>query len=164
MCLQKEIPARSRLGLLRRLLTDVRGSQLFEAALVLPILLMLLIGMVWLGRAFSVYQALGRAAREGARVALAPTCATCGDAFASDAEVKGVVDAALSAASLDTTNPDLQVQVSRNQLLDPSDPARYQVSGVAVTVTYPVQMNVPFTPLNATTIHISSTVSMHQEF
>jgi hypothetical protein len=54
--------------------------------------------------------------------------------------------------------------VSRNQVLDPSDPAKYQVSGVTVTVTYPVKLYIPFTAWNGTTINLSSTVSMRQEF
>ena len=68
------------------------------------------------------------------------------------------------AASLDTTNPGLQVQVSRDQLLDPNDPARYQVSGVAVTVELSRADERTVHPMNATTIHVSSTISMHQEF
>jgi hypothetical protein len=111
-----------------------------------------------------VYQTLGSAAREGARVALAPTCATCGNNTANDAEVDGVVNDALSAASLDISNPGLQIQVNRDQVLNPNDPASYQVAGVSVTVTYPVQLSVPFTPVNATTINVTSTISMRQEF
>ncbi len=125
---------------------------------------MLLIGIVWLGRAVSIYQALGRAAREGARVALAPTCATCGSANASDAEVDNVVDGVLTSATIDTTNPGLVITVDRNQALDPSDPANYQVTGVTVTVAYPVQLTIPFTTVNGTTITLQSKASMRQEF
>jgi len=128
--------------------------------MVLPILVMLLIGMLWMGRAVSVYQAIWRAAREGARVALASTCATCGNATNFGA-ANTAVNAALTAASLDTSS----AVISINQIpLDPGDPANYRANGVEVVVTYPVQLNIPFTPENATTITLTSTVTMRQEF
>ena len=160
-CLQKEISARVRTALLRFLASDARGTELLEFAMVLPILMMLLIGTVWIGRAVSVYQALGRAAREGARVALASTCATCGSASNYGAANTAVNDA-LTAASLDTSNA--TISVTPIPTLNPSDPANYQVSGVTVAVIYPVQLNIPFTGLNGTTINLSSTVTMRQEF
>jgi Flp pilus assembly protein TadG len=163
-CLQSEIVGRDLRSRLRRLVKAERGSELFEVALVLPILFMLLIGIVWLGRAFSIYQAVSRAAREGARAALAPTCATCGNTRTTQAEVDTVVDDVLTAATIDTSNPGLAITLQRNLPLNPADPANYQVSGVSVTVSYPVQLTIPFTTLNGTTITISSTASMRQEF
>ena len=50
-------------------------------ALILQVLLMLLIGLFWVGRACHVYGTITRAAREGARVAIAPSCGTCGNSF-----------------------------------------------------------------------------------
>lgn len=44
-----------------------RGDGLVEFALVLPILIMLLMGILDLGRAFYAYSAIANAAREGAR-------------------------------------------------------------------------------------------------
>jgi hypothetical protein len=35
---------------------------------------------------------------------------------------------------------------------------------VQVVITYPVQLNIPFTPQNLTTITLTSTVTMRQEF
>lgn len=159
MCLQKEISTRARTGLLRFLAREARGTELFEFALVLPILMMLLIGTVWIGRAVSVYQALGRAAREGARVYLATTCATCGN---TQNDPTTTIDNVLTAASLDFTQA--SVVFNNNQPLDSGDPANYRVQGVTVSVTYPVQLNIPFTPQNATTINVTSVVSMRQEF
>ncbi|MGQ9682456.1 MAG: TadE/TadG family type IV pilus assembly protein [Anaerolineae bacterium] len=46
-----------------------RGQSAVELALVLPLLLLLLLGTVDLGRAFGVWMALSNAAREGARYA-----------------------------------------------------------------------------------------------
>jgi Flp pilus assembly protein TadG len=146
-------------SLLRRLGSDACGAELLEFALVLPVLVMLLLGAVWIGRAVSVYQALGRAAREGARVALASTCATCGN---GQTDPTTTINNALTAASLDYTQA--SVVFNNNQALDPGDPANYQVAGVTVSITYPVQLNIPFTPWNGASINLSSTVSMRQEF
>jgi Flp pilus assembly protein TadG len=162
-CLQKEIGKRVRPGSLRFFASDVRGSELFEFAMVLPVLAMLLIGAVWIGRAMMVYQALGRAARDGARAALATTCASCGNARTSNSDVTTIVTKDLKAASLDTSSL-TPPTVKRNQVLDPGVPAKYQDSGVTVTVTYPVKLYIPFTPWNGTKITLSSTVSMRQEF
>jgi Flp pilus assembly protein TadG len=159
MCLQKEISTCVHASLLRRLAWDARATELLEFALVLPVLVMLLLGAVWIGRAVSVYQALGRAAREGARVYLATTCAKCGN---GQTDPTTTIDNALTAASLDSTQA--SVVFNNNQALDPGDPANYQVAGVTVSVTYPVQLNIPFTPWNGTTINLSSTVTMRQEF
>src|SRR5712692_5966083 len=119
----------------RWLARDERGAELFEAALVLPILLTLLLGMFWLGRAYNIYQTITRAAREGARFALAPSCGSCGNAFPTDSEVTTVINNALSAAAMDpakTTdlagNPSPPA-ISRNQVLNPSDPTANQVQG-----------------------------------
>lgn len=166
MCLQTEIPGGVRAAWLRRIVKEECGAELFEAALVLPVLLLLLIGIVWIGRAISVYQALELAARDGARAALSSTCATCGSFTTATAiaNANGAINGDLSAASLDPLNPGLVITVNPNQPLDPSDPAVYQLTGVTVTVIYPVQLVIPFTSLNGTTVNISSTVSMRQEF
>ncbi len=48
-----------------------RGAELVEMAFVLPLLLTLLIGVFWAARAYNIYETITRAAREGARVAVA---------------------------------------------------------------------------------------------
>jgi Flp pilus assembly protein TadG len=160
MCLQKEISTRAHASLPRRLASDARGTELLEFALVLPVLVMLLLGAVWIGRAVSVYQALGRAAREGARVALASTCATCGNATNFGAANTAVNDS-LTAASLDTGDATITI----DQIpLNPSDPVNYRVNGVKVVVGYPIELDIPFTPQNFTSITLTSTVTMRQEF
>jgi Flp pilus assembly protein TadG len=153
-----------RVPLFQKLVSNTRGLALVEFAFVAPILVMLLLGTFWMGRTMSVYQALGRAAREGARAAIAKPCATCGGAGASESAVYDVVEDALESASIDTTNPKFKVDVAWNQPMNSNDPANFQSSGVTVTVSYPVQLNIPFTKQKATTIHLSSTVSMRQEF
>src|SRR5271166_4397951 len=63
---------------LKKLASGTRGSEIAEAALVIPIFFMILLGIYWFGRAFNVYATINHAAREGARFGTAQTCATCG--------------------------------------------------------------------------------------
>ena len=57
---------------LRRLAAETRGSEIAEAAAVLPLMFMILIGIFWFGQAFSIYGTITRAAQDGARAAAAP--------------------------------------------------------------------------------------------
>ncbi|MFY9585682.1 MAG: TadE/TadG family type IV pilus assembly protein [Candidatus Acidiferrales bacterium] len=157
---------RSRLLGFRRLPAGERGSQLVEAALVLPLFLALVVGIFWIGRAYNVYQSITRAAREGARFAVAPSCGGCTPAntFPTTDEVKTVINNALAAASMDSTKVNPAISITSNQVLNPSDPSSNQVQGTIVTFGYPVKLTIPFTPLNATTVTITTKVQMRQEF
>ena len=55
---------------LRKILTGSVGSEIAEAALVIPIFFMIMLGIYWFGRAFNTYATINHAAREGARVAV----------------------------------------------------------------------------------------------
>ena len=57
---------------LRRLLRSERGAELLEFALVLPILLLVLAGILDMGFLFKDYEVVTNAAREGARMASLP--------------------------------------------------------------------------------------------
>lgn len=162
MHLEADAPATRSPLVHRRRSSKIRGVTLVEFALVLPILTTLLIGTVWIGRAVSVYQALERGAREGARVAIAPACASCGGARASSAKITNAVNDALAAASLDTSKP--RIDIDWSQPLDANDPTNYRASGVQVTVSYPMNLNVPFVSQSLTTVTLRSSVSMRQEF
>src|SRR2546430_653366 len=83
-------------------LQDDQGAQVAELATVLPLLLMLIFGILWFGRAFNIYTTLNRAARDGAQAAAAHTCATCGNAAAADTDVQNnVINPIIIAAHLD---------------------------------------------------------------
>ena len=56
---------------------DTRGTEIAEAAVVLPLMFTMLLGVLWVGRAYNVYATMNHAAREGARVAANSDCATC---------------------------------------------------------------------------------------
>ena len=162
MCLQKETFTRVRTLFRRRLASETRGQELMEFALVMPAVMMLLMGIFYLGRAISVYETLGRAAREGARAVLATSCATCGNVVNYSAATVPINNALL-AASLD---PSQALITPPNPIapMNPGDPTNYQVNGVTIQIQYPIQLNIPFTSLNATTITLSQTVTMRQEF
>ncbi|PYQ39730.1 MAG: hypothetical protein DMG99_15550, partial [Acidobacteria bacterium] len=47
----------------RRLALDTRATEIAEAAAVLPLMFMMLLGIFWFGQAFSIYGAITRAAQ-----------------------------------------------------------------------------------------------------
>jgi Flp pilus assembly protein TadG len=147
-----------------RTLAGTGGAELVETGLVLTMLLTLMVGIFWLGRAYNIYETITRAAREGARFAVSPSCATCGNAFPSDAEVDAVINGALSASALNPAKVSPAITIQRNQTLDPSAPGANQVAGVIVTFGYPVQLFIPFTSLRSSSFTISTQVQMRQEF
>jgi Flp pilus assembly protein TadG len=83
---------------------DTRGAEIAETAMVLPLVFMMLMAIFWFGQAFRIYGTITHAAREGARAAVAPVCATCAAAPASAATQNAIaaVNNALSAAHLST--------------------------------------------------------------
>jgi hypothetical protein len=76
------------------------GAEIAEAALVLPLVFMLLLGAVWFGRAFNIYSTIQQAAQQGAVTAARATCATCGDAAALTTTVDNAVTAVMQASNL----------------------------------------------------------------
>src|SRR6202048_3353104 len=94
--------------LLSEVLQSEAGSDLAEAALVLPLMFTILLGIFWFGQAFSIYGTITHAARQGARAAVAPLCATCGTPLTSATVAQNAVNAlrnALLAAKLDPAQP-----------------------------------------------------------
>jgi Flp pilus assembly protein TadG len=101
------------------LVDDSSGAEIAEAAAVLPVMFMVLIGIFWFGQAFSIYGTITRAAQEGARAGAAPYCTTCTAGASASANAVAAVQSALAAARLDSSN------------------ARYVVSPPAVTACTP---------------------------
>jgi hypothetical protein len=89
----------------RNLARDTSASEIAEFAAVLPVLLMILIGIFWFGQAFRIYGTITHAAREGARAAVAPLCATCisGGATNPSQNAWNAVQTAMNAANLNPT-------------------------------------------------------------
>jgi hypothetical protein len=86
---------------LHRLARETRGAEIAEAAAVLPIMFMIIIGIFWFGQAFSIYGTITRAAQDGARAAVAPLCTTCSGGNDPAANAYNAVQNVMSTAHLD---------------------------------------------------------------
>jgi len=102
-----------------------RASQIAEAAVILPMLFMLLLSIYWFGRAFTISGTIHHAAREAVRVAATSSCANCSaacpwqaSALPCDDLVVAAVSQALQAANLDPT----QLQALMPSPLPPACP------------------------------------------
>ncbi|MFZ0759120.1 MAG: TadE/TadG family type IV pilus assembly protein [Candidatus Sulfotelmatobacter sp.] len=78
-----------------------RGSEIAESAVILPLLFMVVMAIFWFGQAFRIYGTITHAAREGARAAVVPACATC-SATTSAQNAVNAVNSVLAAAKLNS--------------------------------------------------------------
>lgn len=177
------------LNRLKQFVRENHGAEIAEAALTLPLVFMLLLGIYWFGRAFNTYATINHAARQGARYAVAQQCASCGNASPTVNQIADQVKQALQASSLDpskvtppSTTPiscsggsatcaspgggEPNLCVYSNVRLDATAPANGwgpAACGVAVSFTYPYQFYLPFTSLNMQLITLSADVQMKGE-
>jgi Flp pilus assembly protein TadG len=86
----------------RSLARNTRGAEIAETAMILPLLFVMIMAIFWFGQAFRYYGTITHAARQGARAAVAPDCATCTAADAVQ-NATNAVNNALTAANLDPT-------------------------------------------------------------
>ncbi len=93
-----------RWALWRSLSVDTRGTEIVEAAFVLPLALMFIIGIFWFGLAFLVYGTLAQGTRAGAEAAVAPVCTTCAAGGTQATIAQTAVYNALAAAHLSKNN------------------------------------------------------------
>ncbi len=107
----------------RRGASDSSGQSLIEFALVLPMLLVLVFGIVEFGNAWRHYQLITNTAREGARVAVLPSSTT--------AIVDSVIDDRLTGSGLDANQAIVTLAI-----LDFGD-SSYSNSADTVTIEYP---------------------------
>jgi len=84
-----------------RKLRSTDGAEIAEAAMVLPVVFMLLLGIIWFGRAFNIYSTIQQAAQQGAITAARSSCATCLNSAALIATVDNTVTAVMLASNLD---------------------------------------------------------------
>jgi hypothetical protein len=174
----------------RRLAVETRGAEIAEAAAVLPLMFMMLLGIFWFGQAFSIYGAITRAAQEGARAGAAPYCAICSGnntltQYATNAV--NTTNAALISSKLDptraqypTTPPVLNSCISGDAVLCPTGgnmnfcvqaPVELtnsalgpdEVCGVSVSFQYPFQFWLPFTSLNKQKIWLTASAQVRME-
>ena len=141
-----------------------RGADVFEAALVLPILLTLFLALYSFGRGWDIYQTMTRAAREGVREAVTTSCAMCGDSYTpatgTGSIQSDIVFPALQAAGIDTSNSVLQSSYHQGvAVLDQAG----DVCGVYITFSYPYNLTIPFLPWTLGTITLTTRVQMRYE-
>jgi TadE-like protein len=166
------------------------GAEIAEAAVVLPIVFMFLLGIVWFGRAFNIYSTITHAAQQGAIAAARSSCVTCGNNIATDTTVDDVIVAVLQSSNLNPSQiqaspkPSLAACVSppappgggcpstataniwicRNvQLNSSSVPTLPQQCGSVVTFQYPFTASLPFTSLNQRTIVLTAQAQSRME-
>ena len=174
-----------------RLVVETRGAEIAEAAAVLPLMFMILLGIFWFGQAFSIYGAITRAVQDGARAAAVPYCATCTTASTSIANAASAVRSDLLASKLDpssaqspSTPPSMFSCIDRSSI--PCDGSTtsfcFQVPiqltstsggatgngasplcGVSVSIQYPFRFWMPFTSINNQTIWITSSAQVRME-
>ncbi|QUH27009.1 TadE/TadG family type IV pilus assembly protein [Serpentinicella alkaliphila] len=133
--------------MLIRLKKENRGQALVELALVLPILLLLVFGIVEFGRIFGTYLMVTHGAREGARAAAVGT---------EDTEIISLVKNRTSALQLNDSK--VVVNISPGQI------SRVRGNGITVKVEYPVQIYAPFISVfTGGSYKVSSQVTMRYE-
>jgi Flp pilus assembly protein TadG len=174
---------------LKRIIAETTASEIAEAALVLPIFFLIMLGIYWFGRAFNTYATINHAAREGARLAVAQTCAACGNAQPTLTAIGTQVAQSLQASSLDPTqvqnlggsrtacgglgttscqvpSSGPQICVFYNVQLPNTLPAGSgtPACGVSVQFQYPYQFALPYTSLNMQKIMLNAGVQMTGEY
>ncbi|HVN17566.1 MAG TPA: TadE family protein [Dongiaceae bacterium] len=179
--------------LLKSIARETRGAEIAEAAAVLPLMFLILMGIFWFGQAFSIYGAITRAAQDGARAGSIPYCATCNGsntlgAFATNAAT--AVQNDLLASKLDpslarypATQPPLldcrsgaavscagsssggssNVCIQLPVQLTNTGSGTTGVCGISVSFQYPYRFWLPFTSINNQTIWISAAASARTE-
>lgn len=115
------------------------GAQIAEAAVVLPILFLIIMAVFWFALAFNVSTTVERAAKQGIQAAARPTCASCGNSFNSSANVVTAVRSALLADHLEPSNI---IAYTPNQICNggpsPGNPGCTTSSNVQICTTAPL--------------------------
>lgn len=169
---------------LRRLARETRAAEIAEAAAVLPLMFMMLLGIFWFGQAFSIYGAITRAAQDGARAAAAPTCSTCNTGTAAATNAVSAVNSDLLASKLDPTKMQvpssppsftactggsnscaggLNICVQGPVQLSQTATGGTGVCGISVSFQYPFQFWLPFTSLNKQKIWLTTSARVRME-
>jgi hypothetical protein len=176
-----------------RKLANEAGAEIAEAAMVLPIVFMFLLGIVWFGRAFNIYSTITQAAQQGVITAARPACTTCTQAnpwgttnFANDATVDNAIYGVMQSSSLDPTqilpsaNPGLlpcssppappggACAVTGNniwvcRIVQLNLPSQPAQCGAVVSFQYPFKFYLPFTSLNMQQIILSAQAQSRME-
>jgi Flp pilus assembly protein TadG len=118
---------------IRALLTGDQGQSMIEAAMTLPIVLLVCVGIFEFGRAFQTWQVLTNAAREGARIAVMPSTAPAGvETIVRNYMTDGQLDTTAVANATVTINPAATVGIGGGAT----------AAATVVTISYPYQFSV----------------------
>jgi Flp pilus assembly protein TadG len=174
---------------LARRLASREGAEIAEAAVVLPLVFMLLLGIIWFGRTFNIYGTIAQAAQQGAILAARPTWAGggSGPTFPTDQTVDNQIAAVMRASSIDPTqippnsnapspvscvNPPMlatctntnNITICRQVLLNaPASATMPSQCGVIVSFQYPFQFFLPFTSLNMLNVVMTAQAQSRME-
>jgi Flp pilus assembly protein TadG len=173
---------------LRKIITGTVGSEIAEAALVLPIFFMIMLGIYWFGRAFNGYATINHAAREGALLATMSNCASCGNTPVAALTVANTVTAALQASGLNPAqiqayapapvscpgtaatcnSANSNITICSNVQLTSATAPGSPACGVSVSFQYPYSFSLPFAvpPLgsNSFDLQLKAKVQMRGEY
>ena len=128
----------------RRVSCD-EGQSLVEFGIVAFLLVMLLLGVIEIGRMVLVYTAVANAARAGARYAIVHGS----DNLATTAQIQTVVKNFLSTAPVDTTRAGITIDVNYPACNTPG-------CKVTVTATYPYDPLISYFPWPAINLRSTS--------
>jgi Flp pilus assembly protein TadG len=118
----------------RNRIKSERGAALIEAAVTIPLILLISVAIFEFGRAFETWQIMTNAAREGARVAVLPG--------ATEPAVKARVRDYLLVGMTTTEVDKIDVQLQTNQTVALSADGTVTASASRVLVTYPFEFMV----------------------
>lgn len=173
-------------------LRSEHGAEIAEAAVVLPLVFLFLLGIVWFGRAFNIYSTIQQAAQQGAIAAARPTCATCPTSFGGTTAVDTAVVAVMNASSVSpsqiidpgaigapcaksaenitvcqqvvlSSTPPLPSPLTSCAASGQPDPTPTQFCGMLVTFQYPFTFYLPFTSLNLSTVKMTAQAQTRME-
>jgi Flp pilus assembly protein TadG len=171
---------------LRKLVRETRGAEIAEAAAVLPLMFLMLLGIFWFGQAFSIYGAITRAAQDGARAGSLPYCATCSATNTAAINAVNAVQSDLLIAKLDparaqypSPHPSLPSCIDGSAVSCDGSNTNFCIQapiqlrttaqggtglcGVSVSMRYPYRFWLPFTSINNQTIWITASSRMRLE-
>lgn len=128
------------------------GQSLVEFALVIPIIVLLVVAFVEIGRAVFAYNTIANAARQGARVAAVNQLSVVTDCdesrpiedpYAPHWSIRGCVIAAAAALGITTSNVSVSYGPPPSTTLSCS-PTLHIGCIASITVTYPYSISTPF--------------------
>ena len=145
-----------------------RGQSLVEFALIFPIIVLLVVGFVEVGRAVFAYNTIANAARQAVRVAAVNQIANVTDCDESRPvedpyephwSIRGCAIAAATSLGLTTANVSVAYAPPPDTTLD-CDPTLHVGCIASVTLTYQYRISTPFISLVISNFTMTQTSSM----